>query len=290
MAQRWGTGSRCSTFSDLACQKFDTWFYDVPHPQRFGPSPSSLLELPGSAPLFNCVFFLVCCAFCQTGLKGESSLPYTLPLVLLPLSIRPTFRRHDSMPSSLVVYTRANPFAFFIIFLFDLLKGTCIYFLSIYIYSDIGHHKQKTCAMCLNCALKVTGLEPGPPSLSSTSHCTLSLTFSSKMRVSITYPWGTVQQELNRSFLVLTLDAIPGTQSVWFLLLHGDFFVFFLSQFWKVTWEVFRDDLDIGAWVAYYSRCDIYFLLYDAMLSFPLVMVQTILSATTDPSPEEPQL
>jgi hypothetical protein len=124
MAQRWGTGSRCSTFSDLACQKFDTWFYDVPHPQRFGPSPSSLLELPGSAPLFNCVFFLVCCAFCQTGLKGESSLPYTLPLVLLPLSIRPTFRRHDSMPSSLVVYTRANPFAFFIIFLFTVILAT----------------------------------------------------------------------------------------------------------------------------------------------------------------------
>jgi hypothetical protein len=66
--------------------------------------------------------------------------------------------------------------------------------------------------------------------------------------------------------------------------------LYFSSQFWKVTWEVFRNDLDIGAWVAYYSRCDVYFLLYDAMLSFPSVMVQTILSATTDPSPEEPQL
>ena len=68
------------------------------------------------------------------------------------------------------------------------------------------------------------------------------------------------------------------------------FLCIFLSQFWKVTWEVFRNDFDGGAWVAFYSRCGIYFMLYDAMLSFSLGMVQTILSATTDPSPEAPQL
>jgi hypothetical protein len=49
------------------------------------------------------------------------------------------------------------------------------------------------------------------------------------MRVSTTYPWGTVQQELTRNFLILILDAIPGTQSVCFLLLHGYVFVFLIT-------------------------------------------------------------
>ena len=43
MAQRWGTGSRCSTFSDLACQKFDTCFTTCPTPKHLGHLPLSAI-------------------------------------------------------------------------------------------------------------------------------------------------------------------------------------------------------------------------------------------------------
>jgi hypothetical protein len=52
------------------------------------------------------------------------------------------------------------------------------------------------------------------------------------------------------------------------LILYTYLSFYICIQFWKVTWEVFGDDFDSGAWVAYYYRCDIPFVLFDIMYIF----------------------